>query len=308
MINLCLAADRNYLQHLFVAMASVLVHAGSSDRFRFILLSDGSFSLKQLDGLKRVGAFDAEVINAADVLGQHMVIHPENRWPVAAYYRVLLPFICPAVSKVIYLDCDTLVRTSLKALWDVPLEGKAFAAVADFGFPHRERLRGYGIHIEGDYCNSGVAVMDLDRMRSLDYPERLRDAERKVPVPEFADQDWLNIMFNSDKLVLPIRWNVMSHLFANLQPPKEPYPAVEIDAAKADPFICHFTNVKPWTFSYTEHPFWYEYWELLKRTPYRRQMWKGYLKKALLSDREGFFFRKVRPALKRLVPTGGGVR
>ena len=151
------------------------------------------------------------------------------------------------------------------------------------------------------YINSGVIVLNLDRIRSMGYAALLEDVARRLPNPEFPDQDWINVMFESDKMILPPKWNAMSHFFSSGCLSIEPYTPSEIETVHSHPGICHFTNIKPWTMSYTEHPYWFEYWQCLKKTPYRQKIWRGYIKKAFLSNNEGFFFRTVRPILKKFL-------
>lgn len=300
-INICLAADRRYLQHLLVTMASILLTREASDRFHFIILSDGSLSPGHIERLKRVSEFDFELVRASELVGKYMDISEDQHWPLSAYYRLLLPFVFRTASKILYLDCDVIVRHSLSTLWATPLEQQSVAAVIDTGFHHRERLEEQGVHIEGAYFNSGVLLWNLERLPLNDYHRLLQDSFKRLPAPAFADQCWLNMMFDGDKQVMPVEWNVMSHMYTSEDLLLEPYSATEIAAAKAEPKICHFTNIKPWTMTYTAHPYWFEYWQVLKKTPYKWLYPKGYLKRYLFSREDSFLFGKVRPALKKML-------
>ncbi len=284
-------------------MVSILVHANAADRFEFLILSDGSLNAGHFSTIRKLGNCGIRIVRADRLVHQHMQMPRNTQWPAAVYYRLLLPFLCEADARIIYLDCDIIVRASLAGLWNLPL-GQSMAGVADVGFDHLGRLAKQGIEIEGPYFNSGVTVWNLDRIRTCGYETLLRNASERLPNPEFPDQDWMNLMFESDRLILPPHWNAMSHLFSDQKKSMKPYTDDQVELARTNPKICHFTNVKPWTMSYTAHPYWFEYWQLLKETPYRRSVWKGYLKKTLLSNDEGFFFQTARPALKRLIARG----
>jgi len=299
-IKICLAADKNYLQHLVVTMTSILIHADADDRFEFLILSDGSLAEEHFSKVRKLGDCKIWIVRADQLVRECMVIAPNSQWSVAVYYRLLLPYLCESDTRIIYLDCDIIVRGSLSRLWNMAMD-KSFAGVADTGFEHRDRLAERSVEIHGDYFNSGVVVLNLERIRARGYEKLLRGAETKLPDPEFPDQDWLNLMFNSDKQLIPPKWNAMSHLFSAENESPDPYTDEEVDAARTNPKICHFTNIKPWTMTYNEHPFWFEYWEVLKRTQFAWRYPFGYLKRIFLSRNDTALFRHVRPAVKRML-------
>ncbi|WP_372845872.1 glycosyltransferase family 8 protein [Pontiella sp.] len=299
-IKVCLAADRKYLQHLVVTMASVLIHANASDHIEFLILSDGSLTVDHFSKVEKLGNCEIQIVRADQLVREHMVIAPNPQWPVAVYYRLLLPYLCEHDARVIYLDCDIIVRASLAPLWCMVMD-KSFAGVADTGFDHQNRLARRGVECDGDYFNSGVAVLNLERIRVRGYEGLLRDVERKLPNPEFPDQDWLNLMFEGDKQLLLPEWNAMSHLFFSENKSMAPYTGQEVESARTNPKIYHFTNIKPWTMTYNEHPYWFEYWEVLKYTPFAWRYPAGVFKKMFLSKNDTVLFRHIRPAVKRVI-------
>ena len=74
---------------------------------------------------------------------------------------------------MIYLDADTLVVASIRALWDLPLQGAPVAAVSNVTEaamqPH---LAALGFVEPASYFNAGVLLIDLDRWRS-ERPRRV---------------------------------------------------------------------------------------------------------------------------------------
>ena len=53
----------------------------------------------------------------------------------AVLYRLRIADLLPDLDRVIYLDADTMVLSSLRPLWEEDLGGKPIAAVRDIGFP-----------------------------------------------------------------------------------------------------------------------------------------------------------------------------
>jgi len=286
-MKICLAADVRYLQHLAVTMSSVLVNADAEDSLEFLILTDGSVDQDRLRRLVFPRDCQITVINAATRVRQHMEIINNPKWSAAAYYPLLLPYLCDSDERIIYLDCDIIVRSSLAGLWKMPMR-EAVAGVLDTGFDHQARLAADGIQFQGDYINSGVTIWNLEHIRSLDYEELLLDASKRLPNPGFVDQDWINIMFDNDKLRLLPVWNAMSHFFAETDTWASVYSADQMAETRANPNVVHFTNIKPWTMTYTAHPYWPEYWSYLKKSGFSHLSYKGWLKRIFLNKPDSF--------------------
>lgn len=156
--------------------------------------------------------------------------------PVAAYYRIVIARFLPAdFRRVLYLDCDVMVRGDVAELFYFDLAGKTVAAVPDcFPEEQRKHLR----HISGKdgvYFNSGVMLIDLDRWKRHDVERQLFSFIHEHPDKlKFDDQDPLNVVFREDYAALPTTYNVMAGAPAN--PDGDP-----------NPFVVHFSGgAKPW--------------------------------------------------------------
>ena len=100
-----------------------------------------------------------------------------------AYARLLAPSLFPRHSRIVYLDADTVLYADVAELYDTDLCGAAVGAVRDTavlsslvaGYPRRQlrKLQPLGLHDPFHYFNSGVLVLDLDRMREEDAEVRL---------------------------------------------------------------------------------------------------------------------------------------
>ena len=144
----------------------------------------------------------------------------------AALYRLLAPMLLPQdVKRLIYLDADTIVNMDIRKFWEIFLDGHPLAAVTE-----RTLMSHYQKQIDKsidekfylcqnswtdyDTCfNSGVLLMDLERMR--DMGEMLLPGLRFLVKHEkecrFFDQDILNYFFARDFLHLPWNYNILQH-------------------------------------------------------------------------------------------------
>jgi lipopolysaccharide biosynthesis glycosyltransferase len=134
--------------------------------------------------------------------------------PVATYLRLLLPELLPAnLDRVVYVDCDVLIRTSLAALYEIPLGEKLLLAVPDMLFddlPHRLRVGPAASATSGiRYVNAGLLVFDPRRWRAERVVDRVLAFLRMHPDRlEWADQDGINAVLWSEIGLLNSAWNV----------------------------------------------------------------------------------------------------
>ena len=168
--------------------------------------------------------------------------------------------------KVLYLDCDTLVRRELAKLFDVELGDKLLASVpdailtrnhSDFRVTYGDmdlRPRSYVQQVcnvmdfEG-YFNAGVMLLNLRQWREEGTAAALTELIVQRQSLFFGDQDALNAVVQDRYIKLDPRWNAISYaLFA--EPPDtsgDPEWAEIVEAWRADPWIIHFVGLtKPW--------------------------------------------------------------
>ncbi len=165
---------------------------------------------------------------------------PENkRLSNIVYARLMIDrLVGPDVQRVLYLDCDMLVRDNIEKLFDIDMEGKPIAAVRDsIGafITARRDLKGNRdiFDIADPYFNAGMVLIDVGQWRVADIMGRMEQALKDGIMQRiYYDQDFLNLVFSNNWLILPWRWNT-------------------IDARHAheglDPAILHYTGeAKPW--------------------------------------------------------------
>ncbi|MEE1035325.1 MAG: glycosyltransferase [Agathobacter sp.] len=114
---------------------------------------------------------------------------------IATYYRLFLPYMIEeSVRKVLYLDCDILVRRFVKGLLrktdpDIVILGAVDINEAE----HAERI---GVDT---YVNTGVLTMDMIGIRALYTMESMAEEIAEImSQPEkviLGDQDIINLLF-----------------------------------------------------------------------------------------------------------------
>ena len=175
-------------------------------------------------------------------------VGPKRRIPrritVSTMDRLLLPQLLQDVSRVVYLDVDTIVLDDVCRLAATDLGGRPIAA-RDSNVSEASEWQRAGRHLDEPAAtelrrvmgarhgyghpalNAGVLVMDLDRMRRDDFTNRFLGFGERYGL---HDQDTMLAYVGPDRAILDPRWNAM--------PVLEDVP---------DPSLIHWASFpKPW--------------------------------------------------------------
>lgn len=138
-----------------------------------------------------------------NLTGKLQDVYVDEKYTIAASYRLLLPDILPEYDKVLYIDCDMIFRNNLAELYrsfdlhDNYLAG-VFEATLDFQQKHMNAI---GCEA-GKYINSGLLLMNLVQLRKDNMVKKFL-AAAKVEGLEFPDQDVLNQVCKGKIIGLP---------------------------------------------------------------------------------------------------------
>ncbi|MDE6492040.1 MAG: glycosyltransferase family 8 protein, partial [Lactobacillus sp.] len=188
-----------------------------------------------------------------------------GRYPVSMYFRFLLPEILVKEDKVLYLDCDIMVRHSMRSLFDEDLTDKACGVVVDQQCDDTQILN--RLRIESDYFNSGVMLFNLDEWRTNEYAKKIISfIEQNPDKCIFPDQDALNVVLEGKVKYLDLKYNMQEMWLTMLDYARFHYTRhVGLQRAVADPSIVHFcVGDKPW-YSECRNPYRGEYLKYASR-------------------------------------------
>ncbi len=255
-ISLSFSASDNYMQHLAVVLISALEHTPKATFLFHVLTRYVSDDHRQ-----RLEAL-CEASGRAQIVF-HLIenkVFDDFPLPLAhitqeMYYRYLLPELLVDEQRTIYMDVDILIAGDLLELWQIDL-GEALLA----GMEEKDHLavlkRQIGMPEDAPYVNSGVLVMDLEKLRAFNFFNRC--IERTIAYSDkldWPDQDVINALCANRILTISNRFNFMSAK----RPPK---------AARV--VVRHFANfsAKPWCCLVTSWT-WLDYVKYLKKTPFK---------------------------------------
>lgn len=236
-IHLAIAFDMNYLLPFHALLASVLDNH-DPEKVVFHLIA-GGVNEEERESIRSAARNRAEVFFYDESFLNETALVISGSWTTAVYYRLLFPLLIPEhVSRMIYLDADTLVLKDLGQLYQSDLEGFPVAAVYDNYVRTQELI---GLTQEGNYFNSGVMLIDVKAWQKGSITERALDYVKQNPSHIlFVDQCALNaVLMGNWKRLDPcfnLLYTYLPEMMSN----------VEMKEIESRTFIVHFTLQRPW--------------------------------------------------------------
>lgn len=294
-MNIVCATDDNFVQHCAVTIVSILKN-NPGRAVSIYLLTEG-IKLKNEQLLQELvvnngGELHLILVDAESLKDCPMPqLSNLEHISIATYYRLLIPKLLPGhIDKVIYFDCDIVVRHKLDELWNYPISNYATGAVyqiASRTCADAKRLKypaSYG------YFNAGVLLINLDYWRANQISEKLFEfLNKEKETIIYHDQDALNGVLFDQCVQLPIKWNMLTIFFMKTTLSINDFDKgvvindyneykKQILLVKDDPTVIHFVSKpKPWD-ALCDHPYQSEYFKYLSLTA-----WSGFNVPGLIS-------------------------
>jgi len=196
-MNIVYATDDGYCQHMAVSMASLIEH-NKENEINFHVLSDG-ISEENRQKIGEMAKFYGRKVEFYPIEGLMQDLKDRiygldtGKFRITTLARLLMGSILPeTVTKVLYLDCDTVVLRNISGLYDLRLNDDIAAMAAEPTiYPEVKEL--VGLTEEDNYYNAGMILLNLSAWRSEDMEtnclEYYNTMGGKLP---FNDQDIIN--------------------------------------------------------------------------------------------------------------------
>lgn len=251
------ASNDHYARHLGVSLYSLLEHNKEAVEIHVYILSMG-LSEETRKRLMAIGASfgrQITIIELGDLKERFSYEVNTGGFDLSIMARLFIGEVLPETAeRVLYLDCDTVVLSSLKRLWETELGPYMLGAVMEPTiYPCiKEEI---GLLPESPYFNSGVLLIDMKQWRLMDAQKMLLDFYRSMGGKLFAgDQDTINGALKDRIRPLSPRYNFFtnyryfrySHL-VRLSPVYKTVSKAAFKEAKRHPVIVHYMgDERPW--------------------------------------------------------------
>lgn len=251
------AADENYMPFLGVTLASLKENASGKYAYNVHVLYAGELC-ENAKAVKQMATEDFSIsfhCLSDKIEAITHLIHCRDYYTSAIYFRLFIPELFPQYDKAIYLDCDTVALTDIGELYAADIKDNLIGAVVDQAVaavgPFREYTKNaLGIDAE-KYFNSGVIVMNLKKMRELNFYGTFCEILRSYEFIVAPDQDCLNLICQDKVHFFESGWNKMPIAGKN----------------RDKIHLIHYNlSMKPWHYSgvlYEEY-----FWKYASQTPF----------------------------------------
>ena len=325
-MNIVYASDNNYADVMGVSIVSLFENNKDSSEINLYIIDDNiSESNKdKLICIAKKYSRKITFIPVLDIVKTAGVEIDVQTWSLSAFSRLFLESMMPEdIDKVLYLDCDIMVNSSIENLYNIDLEDKYCAAC-------ETNIRIWYMKIIGlspndKWFNSGVMLISLKKWRNEHISSRfvnfIKNQSGKIP---FVDEGVINGVINHEIMELPIEYNVKpgslyfrssksysnynKHFFSKSYLDNNE----DFEKARSYPRLIHFTSayfyMRPWIKPYLfcrNHPYAKEWLKYKSSSPWSDEPFKsnkGLFKKQLLSTPK-IYLSKLLNLFLNILPT-----
>lgn len=256
-IPIAISFNDNYTIPAGVCLTSLCLNAKPETKYAVhVLYSKTRLSKENKIIIKKLEEHYSNIsISFIDVKTAFKGSYEVRKITIEAYYRLLIPNLFSSLSKIIYLDVDTIINNDLSHLFNTDLNNKSLAGVPEFvnNYEPFQNKHIQSLSLKSkDYINSGVLLFNLRKIRSdLDrYNNQVKELSKLKFL--YQDQDMLNIIFKDDILFCEHTYNYS-------------YAKLKDELLNSDPAIIHYTMQKPWN---SARPFGDIWWYFYKQSPF----------------------------------------
>ena len=133
-MNICISASDKYIELGAITLFSVVLNGLSSTKYTFFIIDNGIsvINKKRVNQLFKEYNVKIHYINASNIEKDAGLNINAGRWTLSTLQRLYISDILPlSVKRILYLDCDMLIRKPLNELYNLDLNQYIIAGVPD---------------------------------------------------------------------------------------------------------------------------------------------------------------------------------
>lgn len=249
-VVIALISDENYIIPTVVLLQSLKDTKSASSFYDIHILTDNV----QEASLILLKDYSCNNINVTihQINNKYMDLHNNNDYVTnAAFIKFDIPNILSKYSKILYLDSDIIVLKDLNKIFDIDLENKYAAVVADVADIFYKKSKELQLN---SYFNSGVILFNAEKYRTDKMNTKMLEIYKEHGESFIChDQDTLNIGFKENVVFLNPKYNFMQSF--NEFPMKKVMKFYNMKNLLKfeDIFIIHYTRLKPWKYKHINY-------------------------------------------------------
>ena len=254
------ASDDKFAEILGVSLVSLYENSTDMDDIVVYVLDSeikDENKNKLLTVCRNYKRTDIQFIPAKDISKMLGMKVATDRGSFSQYARLFVSSDLPKnLGRVLYLDCDIIVKQSIHELWNLELHGKTIGALMDaFSKYYRANI---DLEENDVMFNSGVMIIDLGKWRKDNVEDKLLEfISRKNGWIQQGDQGALNAVLSKDTYCFEPRFNSVTIFYdfnykemMLYRRPLKFYTEEQVRIAADNPALIHFTtsfkSLRPW--------------------------------------------------------------
>ena len=319
-VSVVMAVNASFIPILSVCLHSVREHVRKDRTYTIYVLHQDISEIKRKRLSMELERDNFEIVFidvSARVAGYRL--RGKNHISSETYYRFLIMDIFAKQEKVLYLDCDVIVRHDLADLFLFDIGEKWIGAVPDLDFigqcsganPDTMSYADRVLKMDNplSYFQAGVLIFNVPQLRRHLKVKKLLNMAQD-PKYMYSDQDILNILCEGKKCTLPIKWNVLTNCGDRISKVISHAPKhflKEYEEARKDPWIIHYAGAdKPWKNpdgDYAE-----EFWRIARKSDYYECLLKMLVNDNKQKTVGTYAVDAARMVSKAVLPEGSWIR
>ncbi|ULO03512.1 glycosyltransferase [Campylobacter sp. RM12651] len=163
-IPVIFATNDYYVDYLRVALKSLSNTVNNNDEYH-IFIFYSNLKKDSMDKIFNTKIKDNIYIEFIDVFNyiQQYNLYSTNHFSIEMYYRILAPEILKSYEKIIYLDCDILIKGDISEFYNIDLEGNILGAIINPVDKYEKKIKQLNMN-KNEYINSGVLLIDTKNL------------------------------------------------------------------------------------------------------------------------------------------------
>ena len=262
-IPIFFATDDNYAPFLTVCIKSLLENASKDYFYKLYVLTTNLDPVLQ-GRIKQSLTPNStlEFISLKDELDKIQdLFHLRDYYSKETYYRFFIPDLFPNYDKVLYLDCDTIIKGDISELYNTDIKDYFCAAALE---EVMQTVDTFGTYVEkflgvqrDKYFNAGVLLINNKRFLKFKIAEKFVELSKQYVFRVTQDEDYLNVLCKNRVKYLDLGWN------------KTAYKNPDFDDANLK-LIHYKINWKPWHYANTLYEEYF--WDYAKKTDFYQEI------------------------------------
>lgn len=283
-IHIFYAPDNNHAKLAFISILSILENTESKIEINIL---HSNLSEKNIEMFQKLDNFKNCTISFEKINENNFKNFPTVKWvTLEAWYRIIIPKLRKDINKALYLDCDTLILKDITQLFNVDISNYLLAGIKDVINSNKNAKK---LNCKNkNYVNSGVLLINCKKWRDEKIYEKIENLVLDNSIDN--DQDAINKTTDNNKLLLHQKFNYLEVWWQNNRFEYKNQEKKDYLEAKNNPFIIHFTGIKP-NLLKCKHSYKNLWWYYAKKSAIYQELLEEYQKNSdSYHDKISYYF------------------